>query len=148
MLLFLAVRFYRNRVLAGDFSDAFDPGDLVFLEEVLDALGVLSADGAGALHRDTEVELHVADGNAEILGVRDLCGERCRFEKSLGGDTTPKDAGTAESFALDDCDGHSELGSANRADIASRTPAYENHVKTCHFVFGKSSEGNLLSWGL
>src|SRR2546423_4030681 len=77
VLLFFPVDFHRNGVLAGDFSDALDPGDLVFLEEILDALRVLVADGARALHRHAVIELDITNRDAEILGgVRDFGGQR------------------------------------------------------------------------
>src|SRR3954463_8059969 len=132
MLLFLVVCLYGDRVLAGDFTDAFDPGDLVLLEEVLDSLRILSADGARAFHGDAEIELDVADGNAEILGVGDSGGQGCRLEQRFRRDAAPKDAGAAEPFALDHCDRHSELRGGNGADVTSRPAAYENHVVRSH----------------
>jgi len=138
VLLLLSLGLYGDRVLAGYFCRPLDPGDLVFLEEELDALGVLGAHRAGAFHGDAVIELHITDGDAEIGGVRHFCRDRCCFEQRFGGNAAPQDAGAAQAFALDDGDRHSELSAADRADIPGRSPAYEDHVVRSHFLFSSS----------
>ena len=76
--------------LPASVAGALDPRDLVLLEQELDALGVLRADGARALHGDAVVELDVADGDAEVGGVLDAVGERGRLEERLGRECSPR----------------------------------------------------------
>src|SRR6185369_13183732 len=108
--LFFPIRcLYAHAVLAGELRRTLDPGDLVLLEEELDTLGVLRADGARALHRDAEVELHLAGRDAELGSLLQLLGDVGRFEQRLGGDAPPDDARAAEPFALDDSGVETEL---------------------------------------
>ncbi len=52
-----------------EFGFALEVGDLVLLEEELDALGVLLAHGARALHRGAEVERNFAERDAVFAGL-------------------------------------------------------------------------------
>src|SRR6266550_2951225 len=134
VFLFLAFDFHCDRVLPCDSAGALDPRDFVFLEQELYALGVLGADRAGALHRHAIVELYVADGDAEILGVRDFSGKRSGFEKGLGGDAAPEHAGAAESFPLYDPHSHSELRTTDGAHVSGGSTTNENHIERGHLL--------------
>jgi len=107
----------------------------VLLEEKLDAFGILQAHRPRTLHRNAVVEARLADIYAELGGLLHFLRDRGRLEQCLRRDAAPENARSAERFALDYCDGHSELGCANGADISRRAAAYENHVKTCHGNF-------------
>ena len=134
VLLFFALSLNRDGILADYFSGSLDPRDLVLLEQELDALGVLGADRAGALHRDAVIERDVANGDTELFGLGDLGRERCRFEQRFGGDAAPENAGAAQPLALDYCHGHSKLCSANGAHVSRRPTANEDHVVRGHFL--------------
>src|SRR6185437_16166854 len=103
VLLILAVRgLDGDGVLAGEDAGALDVGDLVFLEQELDAFGVLGAHGARTFHRHAVFELHFAHADTEVRGVLDTVGDRSGLEQGLGRDAAPQDAGAAQTFALDD----------------------------------------------
>ena len=87
---------FRTRFLPASVAVPLMIRDLVLLEEKLDALGVLQADGARALHGDAVVGLHFADGDAEVGGVTDPVGDRGRLEERFCGNTSPDDARAAE----------------------------------------------------
>ena len=75
--------------LSGELRGALDVGDLVLLEEELDALGVLRADGARALHGDAVVGLHLAEVDAELGGVAGAVGDGGGLEEGLGRNAAP-----------------------------------------------------------
>ncbi len=129
MLFFLAIRrFHRNGVLRGDASVALDPGDLVLLEQELHALRVLVAHSARALHRNAVIELHLTRADPEFRALLHLLGDRRGFQQCLGGNAAPQDAGAAEPFALDDCNGETELRGADCADVSGRSATDEDHI--------------------
>src|SRR5207302_10258406 len=102
------------------YAAAFDHGDLVLLHQELDALRVLVAHFAGALHRDAVVRLDGAGVDAELFRVpqqpRDVGG----VEQGLGGAAPDVDAHAAELVLLDHGRAHAELSRADGGDVAGR----------------------------
>ena len=94
-LLFSFRRFEGDSILANQLRGSLQPGDLVLLEQELDAFRVLLAHGAGTLHGDAVFELDVASSDPEFLGVLQSARDRRRLEERLGGNATPKHAGPA-----------------------------------------------------
>src|SRR5436190_3030191 len=133
VLLLLSVRrLHTDGVLARELRRALDPGDLVLLEQELDPLRVLRADGARPLHRHAVVELHLAGRHTEVGRLLHLLGDVCRLEQRLRRDAPPDDAGAAEPFALDDGGVEAELGGADRADVAGGAAADADHAERSH----------------
>ena len=124
MRLSLAVGTRHLDGLAGaEHAHALEPGDLVLLEEELDALGVLGADRTRALHGDAVVQRDLLGRDAELLALRDLLRDGRGFEQRLGRDAAPEHAGAAEAFALDDADVEAELGAAEGGDVTGGAAA-------------------------
>src|SRR5690606_37027007 len=119
---------------AGERRGALDVGDLVLLHEELDTLRVLGAHAARALHGHAVVELHLADGDAELPGVPDLDSHCGGLEQRLGGNAAPEHAGAAERLTLDDGGGEAELGAADGANVAGGAAADEDHVEGSHKI--------------
>src|SRR5438105_4257127 len=125
------VRIARDLHLASgqEHATAFDDGDLVLLHEELDALRVLVAHFAGALHRDAIVGLDGTGFDAELLRLpqqpRDVGG----MEQGLCGDAPDVDAHAAELLFLDHGRAHTELGRADGGDVAGGPSPKDDDVK-------------------
>ena len=122
-----------HRHLAGGGHTAFalQPGDLVLLEQELDALGVGADDLTLAGLHLLEVERDGADIDAMLGELVLRLVEMLRgLQQRLGGDAADIEAGAAECRALFHAgDLHAELGGADRADIAAGTGADDDDVE-------------------
>src|SRR5207247_4659967 len=95
----------------------------------LDALGILVAHLAGALHGDAVVGLDRAWLDAEFLGVSQQARDIRGMEQGLRGNAADVDAYAPELVLLDERGAHAELRSPNGADVARGTPTQDDHVK-------------------
>ena len=116
---------------AGEPAAALDPGDLVLLEQQLDAAGEALDDLvlAGLHLGHVEADDRLAEGEAPFLpGLGDL--QRMRMlEQRLGGDAAPVQAGAAEHRRpLDHRGAQAELGGANGGDVAAGSRADDDYV--------------------
>ncbi len=120
-----------DRVAGLERPEALGPGDLVLLEEELDALGVLRDDVVLALHHAREVEREAGEIDAVLGRVqsRELIVLR-GAEERLGGDAPDVDAGAAEGLVeLDADDGEAELRGADGGDVAAGAAADDDEVR-------------------
>ena len=124
--------------LAGlrDRAPALEPGDLVLLEQELDALGVLADDVVLVGQHLVPVDRHLGAHEAHFLKVFMGFVQRVAgVQQRLRGDATDVQAGAAERVAAFDNGGlQSQLGAADGADIAPRTGADDDDVEVCHEV--------------
>ena len=125
-------RLDRDRRRSDNRPLALEPGDLVLLEEKLDALRVLQAHGPRPLHRGTEVELQRAGRDPVVARVPHLVGERRALQQGFGGDASPQNTGAAQALSFDHADGQSELRRADRTYVPGGSAADEDHVKRGH----------------
>ncbi len=117
---------------AGQPRGAFDPLDLVFLEEHLDAAGEARDHLVFARVHGGHVDRHGGAVNAGespfLRRLRDL--QRVRvFQQRLGGNAAPDQAGAAERFLLlDHRDLEAQLRGANGGHIPARPRANHYNV--------------------
>src|SRR5690606_23823089 len=104
--------------------------DLVLLEQERDAPRTLLRDLAGALPGRADVELHVADRDAEIAQpARDVPRVVGRLEHRLGRDAPPVVADAAELLRLDARHLHPALRRPDRGHVAARPAAERDHIE-------------------
>ncbi len=143
--LFLAVvRLVADLAAAEQLAEAEQAGDLVALEQHLDAAGVGLAHRVAARLHFLQVQLDLAYADAVhgelVLGAVVQLG---RFEQGLGGDAAGIEAGAAEGLravgvdpAVDAQRLHAQLGSADRRGVAAGTAADDDDVVVfAHFLF-------------
>src|SRR5207253_3139191 len=106
-------------------AHALDPFDAVRLEEARDALRHLLDDARLPLVRDCEVELRLADVDAELReGLLGLLDREGRLHPRLRRDAADAQAGAPElRLLLDARDLGAELRRADRRGIAARAAA-------------------------
>src|SRR4051794_20211083 len=118
-----------NHSLSGQSAEAGDALDLVLFEKELDAFRVRVDDSLLARLNDVPVEMHVADGDAELFRLLNLGPDVGVFEQRFGGDAAAVETRAADEWILlDDGDLHAELPGANPGHIAARTAADHHHV--------------------
>ena len=101
----------------------------MLLEEELDALRVLIDHALLPRLDDAPVELHVADGDAELFCFLDLLPDVRVLEQRLGGDAAAMETGASdERVLLDDRDLQAELPGADTGHVASRSAADDDDV--------------------
>ncbi len=132
-----------DTALADQARRSFHPGDLVLLEEILDAPGETGDDlvlaGMHARHVERRLRVALTERDAPGAGLlRNL--ERVRMlEERLRRYAPPVEARTAERrLTLDDSDRQAELRGTNGGDIAARAGADDNDVELI--------QGNLANW--
>jgi hypothetical protein len=120
--LFLSVGHF-DLALAGETPGAFDPVNLVLLEQQLDAAGQAFDDLVLARLHLTHVDAdrRLADREPPLLPVlRDL-QRVCMLEERLGRNAAPIEAGAAKHrCTLDDRRAQAELRGADRRHVAAR----------------------------
>src|SRR5581483_3026972 len=118
-----------DRLRVDHCTHAGDALDLVLLEEELDAFRVLIDDALLAGLHGAEVELCVADGDAEILCFLDFLPDVGILQQRFCGDATAVKTGAAEEgILLDDTDFESELSGANPRHITAGTASDDDDV--------------------
>ena len=115
---------------AGERGESGDDGDLVFLHQKSEALGVLVDDGGFALEDVVPVELRGGDVvDAELGGVLEVVPDFCVEEQGLGGDAADVEAGAAEDAVfLNECNFEAELSAANGRGVAGGAAADDGDV--------------------
>ena len=104
--------------------------DLVFLHQVLDALGVFQHHLVFALLHIFESELNSGSLHTKIRRVLHLLVDVGRHQHLLGGNTTAQGAGAAEARVLfDHCDLQAELARADRRHVAAWATSDNSYVK-------------------
>ena len=132
---------------AGEAAEAFDAGDLVFLEEEVEALDVFGDDGVFALEDCGPVEGGGADAvDAEFGGVLEVVPDFSVEEEGLGGDAADVEAGAAElgggfdqgnlEAVLGGADGRGVTGgaAADDCDVVDRLRQGELHFGALCFL--------------
>src|SRR5581483_5761950 len=92
-----------------------------------------------ALHHAGEVDAHVADLDAELLGAADLAQQVGGGQQRLGGDAPPVEAGAAQLGALDEGHLGAELGAAQRGHVAGGTAAEDDDARAHASLLGGDS---------
>src|SRR5512132_431228 len=120
----------RDRVRVLEAALALDPVDAVRLEERGDTAGHLLDDARLPLVCSREVEVRLADLDAELgEGLLGLLDRECGLHPGLRRDTTDAQAGAAELGLLLDAGGlRAELRGADRGGVAARAPAEDGNV--------------------
>ena len=123
-------RAHLDAVRRDDAAGTAHPGDLVLLEQSLDAAGDRLDDRVLARQQLGEVELHVARDDAvrrQLMGEGEVA--LARLEQRLARDAADVQAGAAErGVLLDAGDAHAELGGADGGDVAARSGADDDQV--------------------
>ncbi|MPL74175.1 hypothetical protein SDC9_19985 [bioreactor metagenome] len=121
----------------GDRAPALQVGYLVLLEQELDALGVAVDDVLLVGLHLRPVDLHLGAHEAHLLEVLVHLVQVVRgVQQRLRGDAADVQAGAAKSATALDTGGlEAHLGTADRADIATRAAADHDHIKFCHWSF-------------
>src|SRR5690606_26436198 len=135
--------------LAGKGALAMEEGDLVFLEQIQDAVVVLLDHRVLAADQRIELQRHTLDLDAVVGKVMiDLFEMLGRLQQRLGRNATDVGARTAGSRpalpvlpGIDASDGHTELSGANGGDITAGAGTDDDDVK----LFGHDVLGN---WGI
>ena len=120
-----------NSALAREACGAFDPVDLVLLEQELDPFCQAGDDAILALlHlRHVDGDRRFADGDAPLLRVLHNLERVRMLEERLGGNASPKQAGAAQGLLfLDDGDFEAELGGADGGHVSAGTGADDHDV--------------------
>ena len=136
--LFLAFE-YVHAAVAGQTGRAFDPVDLVFLEEELDALAQAADDpilaGVHLRHVDPDgtrrkgLRGACRKGHTPVLGMLDNFQRVCVLEQRLGRDAAPQQTRATKRLLLFDNGGlESELRGADRGNVAAGAGANDNQV--------------------
>ena len=100
----------------------------MFLEQILDAGGERRDDLLAPRLHGGVVDLHAADVDPELLALADLVEHVGRAQKRLGGDARVVQTAPADLVALDDRGAFTELGGADRRDVAARSGADNDAV--------------------
>ena len=109
---------------------ALDDLHLVLLHQELDALGALQNDLALVLLRLLEVELNIADGDADALSVLELVVNIGGVQQGFRRDAAAQQTGAAEILVLfDDRRAQSQLSGADRSHITARPRANDDQIK-------------------
>src|SRR5206468_8926434 len=85
----------------------------------LDPLGHAAADAAAALDRFGVVPLEAAQADPDLGGAAEERDDLRVPQQRLGGDAAPVQAHAAGPVVLHDADGETELGAADRGDVAA-----------------------------
>ena len=135
----------------GDRRSAFDPFDLVLLEQKLDALGqsrdhfVLAR--LHLIHVDADGAF--ADRDAPLLDVLHHLQRMRVLEQGLGGNASPDQAGAAERFLfLDDGGLQAQLRRANGRDVATGSRANHHNIELVRHVISRLRADCALRYGV
>ena len=112
----------------GQRAEALVHVDAVLLEQHRDAAGERRDDLAAALHDGGEVDLRLADLDAELGRVADLLQDVGRAQHGLGGDARVVQAAPADRSFSTHGRLHAELRGADRGHVAARTGADDDAV--------------------
>src|SRR6266853_920618 len=127
-----------DSALAREACRAFDPVDLVLLEQELDPLGETADDAVLALlHlRHIDGDRRFADRDPPFLRVLHDFQRMRMFEECLGGNASPEQAGAAQGLLfLDDSNFEPQLGGADGGHVPAGAGADDNDVIfVCHSV--------------
>jgi hypothetical protein len=94
-------------------------GDLVLLHQEGDALAELLCDPAAALHHRVDIGADLLRDQTIITGMLHIMIDFGRAQQRLGRNAAPVEADAAEILALDDRCFQTQLGRADRRDIAA-----------------------------
>src|ERR1051326_2450036 len=122
-------------VAVDDRGETLQALDFVLAEEELDAFDVGVDDALLARLHGAEVELRVADGDAELFRLLDLVPDVGVLEEGLGRNAAAEETGAADvRVLLDDGHFHAELPGADARDVAARSAADDDEVVclVCH----------------
>ena len=120
-----------NPPFAGQARRAFDPVDLVLLEQELDSSRQAVDDAVLARVDLVHVDGRRRGGNGDspFLRIADHLQRMRVLEKRFGGNTSPDQAGAAERFLLfDDRDFLSELCASDRRHISAGAGANDHNI--------------------
>jgi len=106
-----------------------DPGDLVLVDEALQARPETLHDLVAALGHADVIDYRVPGVDAELLGMPDPLDEGRRLEQRLRRDAAGVEAGTADLGVVDEGDLQPELGRPERGGVATGARAEDDEIE-------------------